>query len=113
MIYETNTSSKFKTIYPHVQEDVGQIGTYGSNLAIGNYSLLANRRGDAMYEVSNTGHGATAWFTSNSYMVQSDVPFMLRSVSAMDTLGTGSFAFNTTIGQPNTTDGYRVCLVVQ
>lgn len=113
MMYETNTSSKFKTIYPHVQEDVGQIGTYGSNLAIGNYSLLANRRGDAMYEVSNTGHGATAWFTSNSYMVQSDVPFMLRSVSAMDTLGTGSFAFNTTIGQPNTTDGYRVCLVVQ
>ena len=66
-----------------------------------------------MYEVSNTGIGATAWFTSNSYMVQSDVPFMLRSVSAMDTLGTGSFAFNTTIGQPNTTDGYRVCLVVQ
>ena len=48
MMYETNTSSKFKTIYPHVQEDVGQIGTYGSNLAIGNYSLLANRRGDAM-----------------------------------------------------------------
>ena len=113
MMYETKTSSKFKTIYPHIPEDVGQVGTYGSNLATGNYKLLADRRGDAMYEVSNTGIGATAWFTSNSYMVQSDVPFMLRSVSAMDTLGTGSFAFNTTIGQPNTTDGYRVCLVVQ
>ena len=113
MIYENRMSNKFKTIYPHIAEDIGQTGTYSAELANGNYSLLAKRRGDAMYEVSNNGFGTSAWFTSNSYMPQSDVPFMLRGISSMDTIGTGTFAFNTTIGQANSTDGYRVCLVIE
>ncbi len=113
MLYENNMSTKFKTVYPHVVEDIGQTGTFSADLANGNYGLLANRRGDAMYEVSNNGFGVTGWFTSHSYMVQSDVPFLLRGTSAMDSIGSGTFAFNTTIGQANTSDGYRVCLVTE
>lgn len=113
MIYEDRMSSKYKTIYPHIEQDIGQTGTYSEELANGNYNLLAKRRGDAIYEISNNGFGTNAWFTSNSYMPQSDVPFMTRGLSAMDTIGTGTFSFTTTIGQPNSTDGYRVCLVVQ
>ena len=47
MMYETNTSTKFKTIYPHILEDIGQIGTFSLILQMEIIGLLANRRGDA------------------------------------------------------------------
>ena len=112
MLCSTDKSSKFKTIYKHSNMDQGT-NNYKSEIVLANYELCNNRRGDAIFETSNSGVGNSSWFNNFSYFMAEDVPFIARGgdVLAMD--GSGIFSYVASIGQATESIGFRIALVIQ
>lgn len=101
-------SSKYKTIYNHDNQDNGT--SYNQVYSNNNYSLTMRTRGDAIYEVSNSGYGNEAFNSNSSFFMQSDIPFLIRGGDYHGGTTIGLFSFNGFNGSSNSAEGYRVVL---
>ena len=73
----------------------------------GNYTSNLNKKGDAVYETSTSGTGATAWFGDYTYMPYSSRPFFIRGGSYADTTIAGAFSFYNSNGNAHGDIGFR------
>lgn len=97
-----NADAKYKDIYT--------VGT--SDSRANNYTANSNKKGDAIYETSNTYQGAKAWFKDYSYMIYSTVPFITRGGAYSNTTNAGIFNYYSYNGNINATCGFRPVLVL-
>ena len=101
-------NSKYKTVYNHDLSDNGD--DYNAVYSNNNYSLTSGVRGDAIFEISNSGFGAEGWNTNSAYFPQSDIPFFIRGGDYHGGASTGIFSFNGYSGNSNAGESFRVVL---
>ena len=105
-------NTKYKTIYNSSSTDDGK-GKYNNAMATLNYESNSMKRGDAIYETSNSGYGSDSFNSNSSFFMQEDIPFMIRGGDFASSTAAGVFAYNATSGQTNASNTYRVVLVCE
>jgi hypothetical protein len=78
-----------------------------------NYAAAANKKGDAIYEISSSGAGATSWYSDNSSMPYSSAPFFFRGGNYTVGTAAGTFNFYDIDGSNYSSRGFRVVLLVE
>ena len=97
---ERKTSTEYKTVYE-------ASGTSQS----GSYNLTQNKKGDGIYETSNSASSITAsWCDAYAYFPDTSSPFFVRSGRYGDSEA-GSFYFISAIGDARSDVSFRVVLV--
>lgn len=138
--YKTDTGQKASTtgnvygIYDlsggALERMAGYVKTGSSNIAINaanmleaekyyydeyedGYSNNSARYGDAMYETSNSGTGATSWNTDLSKFPASDMPFISRGGWSNNGINAGIYAFyDDTSGTASSNYGFRPVIII-
>ncbi len=97
-------SSEYKSKYE---------GTSSSDLT--NYSNEGNvnRKGEAIWETSDSGNGVNSWNSDYSYFMNPDNPFIARGGLWLNTSYSGVFAFRNNDGCLSFGVGFRPVLVVE
>jgi prepilin-type N-terminal cleavage/methylation domain-containing protein len=98
-----SADAKYKDVYTKATTDSGA----------NNYALGINKKGDAIYETSSTGAGTTSWYSDNSLMPSTTVPFFLRSGSYNLGASVGIFSFYNIEGAANSNRSFRSTLLVE
>ncbi len=101
-------NSKYKTVYEN--DDIDKAQNYSQEYSNKHYALTLKRRGDAIYESSNSGYGNDAWNLNASFFPQNDIPFFIRGGDYRGASGMGLFSFNGYSGSSNNSEGFRVVL---
>jgi hypothetical protein len=96
------SDAKYKDIYTKASTDS----------SANNYAIGINKKGDATYEISTTGTGTTSWYSDNSLMPSTTVPFFLRSGSYNLGAPGGIFSFYNIEGAANSNRSFRTTLLV-
>jgi prepilin-type N-terminal cleavage/methylation domain-containing protein len=96
------SDAKYKDIYTKASTDS----------SANNYAIGINKKGDAIYEISTTGTGTTSWYSDNSLMPSTTVPFFLRSGSYNLGAPGGIFSFYNIEGAANSNRSFRTTLLV-
>jgi len=78
----------------------------------GNYIANLNKKGDAVYETSSAGTGATSWFNDYSNIPYSSSLFFIRGGNYNNTNFAGTFNFSSYIGSPYGNVGFRPVVLV-
>jgi len=92
-------------------KDVYTMGT--TDTMVNNYTAAAGKKGDAVYETSNSASAATgAWYSDCSYMPSIGYPFFLRSMGYSDAATAGAFGFIYNDGNVDAYTGFRPVLAV-
>jgi prepilin-type N-terminal cleavage/methylation domain-containing protein len=96
-----SADAKYKDVYTKASTDSGA----------NNYALMANHKGDAMYETSTAGTGSTSWYNKPSYMASTLNPWFYRGcASGGDVAGLYFFEYND--GNNVLEYGFRATLLV-
>ena len=102
-------NSKYKSIYPNVSNDDGD--DYLQEYALNNFKLIYRYRGDALFEISDTGFGNDAFDNNTAYYIQGDIPYLIRGGDYNSGMGAGIFSYNGYSGAGNSTESFRVVLI--
>ena len=95
--------NKYKNIYEQGATDTQEL----------NYGKAVVKYGDAVYETSNGYSSSNAsWYNDYANFVFSSRPFFVHGGWANDATGAGIFAFNSTNGNTDTHNGFRVAVPV-
>lgn len=97
-----SVSSEFVNVYE---------GNTSSDTSQNNYDMNTNWMGDAVYETSNAGTGATSWNNDYSYFPYTSDPVFKRGGIFVGGSGAGVFAFNYYYGGGYSSYSFRVVLV--
>ncbi len=72
-----------------------------------------NRKGEAIWETSDSGEGTTSWNNDHSFFVYSSEPFLARGGRWSYTSDAGVFGFSCSYGYGNCSIGFRSVLIVE
>lgn len=98
-----NAASKYKDVYDRSMLDT----------QLGNYSLTASKKGDAIYETSTLYYLTTSWYADDSFMPFATQPFFARGSYYYLKTAAGMFAFFSTNGSDDGgTASFRPVLLV-
>ena len=98
-----NAVNKYKDVYLKGSTDNAQ----------NNYNLTINKKGDAVYETSNSHTGSTSWFGDYSSMPNTGSPWFMRGGLWNNGSNAGAFNFHYTFGGTNSSrGGFRPVLLV-
>ena len=111
-LYENTRNTKYKTIYSPSSVDKKE-NTYQGTISNQNYLLTRKRRGEAIFETSNSGYGTDSWNTTSSFFAQTDTPFFVRGGDFSSGTGAGIFSFNGSNGQADAGASFRVVLACE
>jgi hypothetical protein len=95
------TDSKYKDIY------IGEPDTESNN-----YENASNKKGDAIYEISNSYSGSSAWHSDFTYFPSKGVPWFARGGSNTNTTSAGAFSFIYGFGCENGSTSFRIVILV-
>ena len=108
--YGTGLTGKYANIYTVASEYDGASAT-DSSMATANYNANKSKIGDAVFETSTSGSGATSWGGDFSSFPFGGNPFVVRGAFFHNGSGAGVFAFDRTHGGGDYHYGFRVVLV--
>jgi Tfp pilus assembly protein PilE len=91
-----NAASQYKDLY-----------ILSGDTRSGNYIATSGQKGDAVYETSTSGTGATAWFGDSSYMPYTSGPFFVRGGHCDGTTDASAFYFASNFGCAYSNHGFR------
>ena len=77
-----------------------------------NYLLIINKKGEATYETSTSGSGATSWNGDYSYMPRTDAPWFVRGGNCYGGSRAGAFGFYNYSGNADSGLGFRASVLV-
>jgi len=86
--------------------------TSSGDTSSGNYSAASGKKGDAVYETSTADIGTTSWYSDNSYMPLSSIPFFARGGGYGDSTHAGVFYFDHFRGDAGSYIGFRPVIAV-
>ena len=97
-----NANAKYKDIYTKAATDD----------STNNYALTINKKGDAIYETSNSSTGIYSWFGDSSSMAFTSSPWFVRGGFWYYVTYSGAFAFFPSNGYVYNSFGFRPIIVV-
>lgn len=101
-------STKYVTVYPYDSTNDTNINNW---IAYNKLKTTIYGYGDAILETSTSGSGSTSWNKGYSIFANSTGVFFGRGGSYGGSSSSDIFAFGSTVGGPNSAQGFRVCLI--
>lgn len=101
-------SNKYNTKYNHSENGNTQTLNYNEN---SNENI--KRLGEAIWETSASGTGATSWNEESSNFLNTIAPFSVRGGAWSDMSSAGLFSYSQNNGYCNNNVGFRAVLIAE
>jgi hypothetical protein len=99
----TSAAGQYKDIYSVAATDT----------RANNYALTINKKGDAIYEISDSAGDSRAWYNDDAYMPNTTGPGFARGGSNYNMQNnSGTFCFGGSDGAADSMTGFRPVLLV-